>query len=304
MRVIRDIYAECDIEATAMALGNFDGIHNGHQALINETVKLGKKLNLTPAVFTFHPHPKKVIEHIDEPFLIQRFKEKAKIIESFGIDIIVCAHFTEVFAQMEPYNFVKDILIDRMHARAICVGHDYTFGKKASGTTKTLRELSNSLGFELIVIPPFKIDGMIVSSTKIREFLRTGQIRLANEFLGRNYTISGIVREGERRGSSLGFPTANIYPTNEILLTNGVYAAYVYIDSKKYPAAVNVGVNPTFKGKQKHIEAFVFDFDGDLYHKKITIEFIDFIRPERRFKRIADLISQIKQDIKQIKTIL
>ncbi len=304
MRIIRDIYNHCDIEKPIVALGNFDGIHLGHQALIKETVRRAQAIGGTPVLFTFYPHPIKIIKNIDEPFLIQTFKEKAKIIENLGIDTIICAKFTREFASLEPEYFIKKILVDNLKVTAVCVGHDYTFGKKGQGTTKNLREYSAKYNFELVVIPPVKIDGIIVSSTKIREFLRNGLISKANKFLGRRYTISGIVKEGDRRGETLGFPTANIYPKNDILLLNGVYAAYAYVDSKKYKAAVNVGTNPTFKGTLKHIEAHLLDFNGNIYYKRIKIEFVEFIREERTFRKINDLIKQIRSDIRKIKGIL
>ncbi len=304
MRIIRDVYNPCDIKDPVVALGNFDGIHLGHQALIKETVRRANEINGTPVLFTFYPHPIKVIKNFNEPFLIQTFKEKAKIVESLGIETIICARFTKEFASLEPEYFIKHILVDNLNVKVVCVGHDYTFGKMGAGTTKTLKEFSIKYGFDVVVIPPVKIEGIIVSSTKIREFLKNGLISKANEFLGRRYTISGIVKEGDRRGASLGFPTANIYPKNDIILLNGVYAAYAYVDSKKYKAAVNVGTNPTFKGTVKHVEAHLLGFSGDIYDKKITIEFVDFIREERTFKRIDDLIKQIKSDIKKIDKML
>ncbi|WP_035589151.1 bifunctional riboflavin kinase/FAD synthetase [Hippea jasoniae] len=304
MKIIRDVFKKCDIQPTAVALGNFDGIHIGHRQLIEQTVRLAKRLSLTPALFTFYPHPNRIIKNIDEPFLIQTFKEKAKIIENLGVDVIICARFKKEFADLKPEEFVRDILLENFNAHAICVGHNYTFGKNGAGNPKTLKQLSFKYNFELLVIPPVKIDGVVVSSTKIREFLRNGNIKEANLFLGRNYTISGVVKKGDQRGSILGFPTANIYPKNEILLRSGVYAAYVWIDSKRFNAAVNVGTNPTFKGNIKHIEAFILNFNGNLYGKKITIEFIDFIRDEKKFKKIDDLVGQIEKDIKTVKAIL
>ena len=304
MRIIRDLYNSCDIKNPVVALGNFDGIHLGHQALIRETIKKARSLDGTPVLFTFYPHPIKVIKHIDEPFLIQTFKEKAKIIENLGIETIICARFTKQFASLEPEYFIKKILVENLKVKAVCVGHDYTFGREGKGNIKHLREYSYKYNFELVVIPPVKIDGIIVSSTKIREFLKNGLIERANQFLGRRYSISGIVKEGAGRGEKIGFPTANIYPKNEILLKNGVYAAFAYVESKKFKAAVNVGVNPTFKDKIKHIEAHLLDFKGDIYYKKIKLEFVSFIREEKAFRKIEELVKQINKDIKTVRKIL
>ena len=194
MRVIRDLFNHCEIKSPVVALGNFDGIHLGHQALIKETIRKAKSLGGTPVLFTFYPHPIKVIKHTNEPFLIQTFKEKAKIIESLGIETIICARFTKEFASLEPEYFIKRILVESLKVKAVCVGHDYTFGRGGKGNIKHLREYANKYNFELVVIPPVKIEGVIVSSTKIREFLKDGLIEKANQFLGRRYSITGIVK--------------------------------------------------------------------------------------------------------------
>ncbi len=290
MRIIRDFALGCNIKNPVVALGNFDGIHLGHQALIKKAVDTAKRISGTPALFTFYPHPIKVIKNRSEPFIIQTFKEKVKIAENLGIETIICAKFTKKFANMHPERFIKDILVDTLNVRVVCVGHDYTFGRGGKGSIKTLRQYAGIYGFELSVIPPVKIDGVVVSSTRIREFLQDGNIAYANKFLGRPYKITGVVKRGDGRGARLGFPTANIYPKNEIILKNGVYAAYVYVNSKKYKAAVNVGTNPTFKGTNKHIEVFIMEFDKDIYSKKIEIEFVDFVREEKRFRKIDELI--------------
>ena len=304
MRIIRDFYRQCNIKKPVVALGNFDGIHIGHQALIKKAVSMARSVDGTPILFTFYPHPLKIIKQKSSPFIIQRFREKVKIAQNLGIEIIVCARFTKEFSNMNPKNFIVDILVKNLGVKGVCVGHDYTFGKAGKGSIKTLREYSIAYDFGLVVIPPVKIDGAVVSSTKIREFLRNGEVEQANRFLGRGYSIFGIVKKGDGRGNDLGYPTANIYPKNEIMLKNGVYAAYVYLDGKKYKSAVNVGLNPTFKGKEKHIEAFLIDFDEDIYGKKIEIEFVQFVRSEKRFKKIEDLVSQIGSDVKQIKAVL
>jgi len=304
MKIIRDLRKKHNIKNPVVALGNFDGIHKGHQELIKTTVNIAKKIDGTAMLLTFYPHPLKVISKIQEPFIIQTFKEKMKIVSAMGIDIVACARFTKDFASMNPESFVKDIIYSGLGVKGVCVGHDYTFGEKGRGTIKTLREYSARFNFNLTVIPPFKIDGLVVSSSSIRGFLRNGLIKKANMFLGRGYSISGIIKEGDQRGRKLGFPTANIYPKNEIILRNGVYAAFVYIDGRRYKSAVNVGCNPTFKGTNKHIEAFLIDFNQDIYGKKIEIKFVDFIRDERKFRKMDDLIKQIAQDIKQINSIL
>ncbi len=305
MRIIRHLDEGCRVEKPVVALGNFDGIHVGHQKLIETTVKISRSIGGTPVLFTFYPHPLKVINSRAEPFIIQTFREKARIARSFGIEVIVCVRFTKEFAQMTPEEFVKGVLVDRLGVECVCVGHDYTFGKNASGSVKTLREYGLKYGFRVVVIPPVKIDGIVVSSTKIREFLANGDIENANRFLGRPYRISGVVKMGAGRGRRLGFPTANIYPKCELILKSGVYAGYGYVEGKKYKAAINVGSNPTFRDVGKHVEVHLIGFGGDdLYKRRIEVEFIRFIRDEKRFKRVEDLVNQIKRDVEQVKKVL
>jgi len=304
MRVIRDLSRTYNFGNLSIALGNFDGIHIGHKKIIQATVNMAKQSHGCAALFTFYPHPLKVLRGSNEPFIIQTFKEKMQIVNQMGIDMVVCAKFSKEFADMHPEVFVKDILVNSLKVSNVFVGYDYTFGKYGKGTVNSLRDYAKNYGFNVHIIPPVKIDGIVVSSSKIREFLRNGEIRAANLFLGRNYTITGVVRRGDERGRMLGFPTANIYPRNEILLKNGVYAAYVYINDKKYKGAVNIGSNPTFSGVDVHIEAFIFDFNKDIYGEKITIEFVDFLREEIKFKNISDLIKRIKLDIKESKRLL
>ncbi len=304
MIIIRHLDKRCEIKRPVVALGNFDGIHIGHQELIKRTVAIARSIGGTPVLFTFYPHPLKVINSSNEPFIIQTFKEKAKIVRLLGIEVMVCARFTKEFAQMNPEEFVKGILIDKLGVECVCVGHDYTFGHRASGSVKTLKAYGIRYGFRVVVIPPVRIDGIVVSSTKIREFLSSGDIENANRFLGRPYKISGVVKRGAGRGVKLGFPTANIYPRNEIILRSGVYAAYAYVNRRKYKAAVNVGSNPTFRDAQKHVEAHLLSFDGELYGKKIEIEFISFIREEKKFRKVEDLVKQIARDVKAVKRVL
>ncbi len=301
MKIIRHIDGSCPIKDPVVALGNFDGLHLGHQELIKKTVEKSRAIDGTPVLFTFYPHPLKVVSPGKEPLIIQSFKEKVRIAEKLGIKVVVCVRFTPEFASLEPELFVEEILLKRLSVRCVCVGHDYTFGKDAKGGVKTLKELSKRFDFELIVIPPVKIDGMVVSSTAIREFLRKGDVVNANRFLGRPYRISGYVRKGAGRGSTFGFPTANIYPKGGVIVMDGVYAGYAYVDSKKYRAAINVGTNPTFKGTTRHVEAFLIDFSSNIYGKRMEIDFIDFIRPEKRFRRIDDLVRQIKRDVEEVK---
>lgn len=304
MRIIRDLSKTYNFDNLSIALGNFDGIHIGHKKIITETVNMAKQSHGCAALFTFYPHPLKVLKGSKEPFIIQTFKKKMQIVSQMGIDMVVCAKFSKNFADMHPEAFVKDILVNSLKINNVFVGYDYTFGKYGKGTVNSLRDYAKKYGFNVHVIPAVKIDGIVVSSSKIREFFRSGEIKLANLFLGRNYTITGVVRRGDERGRALGFPTANIYPHNEILLKNGVYAAYVYINDKKYKSAVNIGSNPTFSGVDVHIEAFIFGFNRDIYGEKITIEFVDFLREEIKFKNISNLVERIKLDIKESKKLL
>ncbi|OSS43078.1 Riboflavin kinase / FMN adenylyltransferase [Desulfurella amilsii] len=298
--VIRNINDLPEIDYTIVALGNFDGIHLGHQQLLKKIVEIKQKTNGKTVVFTFYPHPLKIIKQHNQAFIMQSFREKYEILCKFNVDYIFCARFTKEFAMMHPQSFVKKYMVDGLKAKEVCVGYNYTFGKLALGNTLTLKEYSKEFGFKLHIIPAYKIDNITVSSSKIRKFLKSGEVELANQFLGRLYSINGIVKKGKQRGKSLGFPTANIYFNRPLLLQEGVYAGFAKINDIFYKAAINVGSNPTFGDQIVHIEAYLIDFNGNLYNKRINLYFVKYIREEIKFDSKETLLEQIKSDVETI----
>ena len=298
--VIRNLNDFPKLSYTIVALGNFDGIHLGHQQLLKKIEEIKQKTNGKTVVFTFYPHPLKIIKQYNNAFIMQSFREKYEILCKFDVDYIFCARFTKEFAMLHPQAFVKKYLCDGLKAKEVCVGYNYTFGKLSLGNTLSLKEYSQEYGFKLHIIPAYKIDNITVSSSKIRKFLQNGQIELANQFLGRLYSINGIVKKGKQRGKSLGFPTANIYFNRPLLLKEGVYAGFAKINDTYYKAAINIGSNPTFSDQIVHLEAYLIDFDGDLYNKRINIYFVKYIRQETKFDSKEKLLEQIKSDVEII----
>lgn len=302
-KIIRNINNFPSIDYPIVALGNFDGIHLGHQELLKKIVEIKNQKGGKAIVFTFYPHPIKIIKQANEPFIMQSFREKYEALCQFDIDYIFCERFVKEFAMLHPQNFVKKYLVDGMRAKEVCVGYNYTFGKFAQGNILTLKEYSQTYGFKLHVINAFKIDSVTVSSSKIRKSLNEGDIKSANKFLGRLYSLSAIVKRGEQRGKDLGFPTANIYLNRPILLKEGVYAGFVKINNKYHKSAINIGSNPTFGDKKIHIEAHLINFHGNLYNKRINVFFVAYIREERKFNSKEELLYQIGQDVEKINTL-
>lgn len=305
MQVIRGI-EKLDIENTVITIGNFDGVHIGHQKIFDYVKRKGNQINGKSVVITFHPHPIKVLFK-DHPLrLITTTEDKIKLIEKCGIDITVLIPFTSEFAQIEAEEFVRNILVEKLNAKWVVVGYDYKFGKERKGDKDLLKKLGLSYGFRVTVLKAYKRKGKILSSTAVRQALTEGNIREANLFLGRAYHIDGEVIKGFGRGSSfLGYPTANIAPVQEIIPKKGVYAVKVTIPhlSKTYKGVANIGKNPTFGNENFSYEVHILDFKEDLMGKHIRIHFIDRLRDEKKFSSPEELKQSIGKDIEEAKKI-
>ena len=280
-----------------MALGFFDGIHVGHAALINMIKQRAQETGAEPAVLTFDVHPDNLVFNKTVP-LINSAEDRVNILKRcFGIDEVVVVHFSRRVMCMDWQDFI-DELIDEMNLRWIVVGHDFCFGHKGLGTAEKLRGYCAQRGIGCDIIPAVRRDGVIVSSTLIRELIESGDMEKANAYLGHPHTLTDHVRSGYRLGTKMGTPTINMgFPQGVIVPRRGVYAAKAYIDGEEYLSVTNVGVRPTVSDSgEVNVESFLLDFCGNLYGHQVRIDFYKFLRPERRFEDLAELSAQIKHD--------
>jgi riboflavin kinase/FMN adenylyltransferase len=288
-----------------LTVGNFDGVHLGHQAIFRMLVERAKKKKGTSIVFTFEPHPLRVIAPERAPKLLTTFKDKVNLIRTFDIDVLICANFTKEFANMEAEYFVKNILLNIIGVKEIFVGSNYFFGKGRKGSSSLLKELGEKYGFKTTIVPEVKINNVILSSSKIRTLVAKGRVEEVVELLGRHYSIEGVVIEGAKRGKKLfNIPTANIAAFNELLPRDGVYAVTIDFSGKTFGGAANIGYRPTFGNKKLSCEVHLLGFSGNLLGKELRVNFIKRIRDELRFSKIEDLAVQMKKDIEDIKQIL
>ncbi len=302
MNVINNLKNVNIIENTVVTIGNFDGVHVGHQNIINKTISIGKEKHLKSILFTFSNHPVNFFRSEGIKNLMA-LEEKYKIIESMGIETIIPIPFDQFIISFSPQEYVKEILIDKLHVKEVVVGHDFRFGKDREGDANVLKEFGEKYGFKVNIVSPITIDHIRVSSSFIRRLLEEGDIKKASEFLGRCYTIKGVVIHGRKIGRKLlGFPTINIHIKKDILTPKtGVYYTKVKIKDRLYHGATNIGYNPTVENTYLSIETHIIDFDGDLYEEEVEIYFIERIRNEMKFSSIEELKNQMKRDMEYIK---
>jgi riboflavin kinase/FMN adenylyltransferase len=289
---------------TVLTLGNFDGLHLGHQELIKIVMKRARETGAASMVVTFRPHPLKVLAPEKCPPLISIYEEKIALFEKLGLDVLVKIPFTLDFSAMSPEDFTKKILCDLLGAKEIFVGYNYRFGKGRAGTVEILKKLGEEYGFVVREVEQISLDGEVISSTKIRKLLGEGRVERAARLLGRTYAITGIVVKGDGRGKGLGFPTANIAPKHSIIPASGVYAVRFFVREKLYDGIANIGVRPTFDEDRLTIEVYILDFNEDIYGEEISLYFIGKIREERKFKSPDALIRQITADIRTAREML
>ena len=290
----------------SLAIGNFDGVHQGHKELLAQAVKDARLHNGESAILTFWPHPLTTLNKEIPLKLLTLLEKKQELIAATGIDIAYFVPFSEAVRDLSPEYFVRDILSDALQVSSVHVGYNFNFGKFAKGNVEDLKQLSKKHGIRAEILPQVLISGQPVSSTLIRQYIEDGEIEAANNLLGYKYTIEGKVVQGEKRGRALGFPTANLELEKETVQpAKGVYAAYVYINSESFPAVLNIGHKPTFRlGLGLALEAHILGFEGNLYDKFLSVEFISRIRSEKKFSSAELLIQQIQQDIKEAKHLL
>jgi riboflavin kinase/FMN adenylyltransferase len=302
MKVFHSVAEARELAGSAVALGNFDGVHVGHQALFAEARRHGPSVGLT-----FLPHPGKVLQPELAPKLITLLPRKLELFEACGLDAAVVQPFTREYARTSASAF-EESLLDVLGAKHLVVGSDFTYGAARSGTVITLREAASQRGAQVHVVPPVTVDGVVASSSKVREYILEGRVSAAHRLLGRPFDLDGTVVPGAGRGRGIGFPTANVDTQNELRPAPGVYAIRVRLKDEPQgpwrPGAANIGVKPTFGGTVVTIEAHLLDFQGDLYGKELRVQFLERLRPEQRFASVAELVGQIKRDVEAARTVI
>jgi riboflavin kinase/FMN adenylyltransferase len=282
---------------TVLTLGVFDGLHLGHQRIIQTVVQRAKTLNAISTAITFDPHPRAVLHPESAPPLLQTLDQRLAALEFLGVEQTIVIRFNRDFASIEAEDFLRDIIYDRLQAREVYLGKGFAFGKGRAGNIELLKKISAELGFFADEVPEVQLRGTRVSSSKIRELLAAGRVNQARRMLGRPYGVEGKIIRGDRRGHTIGFPTANLQPQNRVIPRTGVYVTATLIGDTWRRSITNVGIRPTFGGDaEPSVETYIFDFDGDLYGDVLRVRFLHRLRDEKKFSGIDELKTQIERD--------
>lgn len=290
-------FNEFDLSPKAVSLGNFDGVHKGHQKLMKENIKISKSKNLRPSVLLFKENTKNILN--GEREYLTSLEDKIEILKNLGIECFCLLEFSDKFKDLSPYEFIEEILYKKLNTKYVIVGDNYRFGKMAKGDIKTLKKYEEDFAYKTKVVD-FELDeGKIINSTDIRQMVREGKIEKANKDLGHPFKMQGKVIKGAQRGRLLNFPTANLKPSFKyVTAKSGVYFTRVNIDRDFYYALTDIGTNPTFENKKMKIETYIMDFSKDIYGKNISIEFLEYLRPDYKFNSPEELIGQMEKDKK------
>jgi riboflavin kinase/FMN adenylyltransferase len=284
-----------------LAIGVFDGVHRGHQAVISTSGQHAHAAEGTSIVVTFDPHPAKVLRPRDAPHLLTATQHKIALIHALGVSHLLIIEFNREFAATSPEDFVQQLVTHSKPLREICVGHEWSFGKDRCGNLDLLKKLGAHFDFNVVGIPPVMVHGAVVSSTAIRQAVEAGSLAKAAEMLGRDYTILGAVTRGDQLGKKIGFPTANLSAHSEQFPPNGVYLAEAWFEGVLYHGVVNLGYRPTVSGgkSQRLLEIHLLDFERDIYGEDLEVRFVRYLRPERKFESVEALARQINADVRQ-----
>ena len=298
MEIIHSLKNYSQNDQTIVTIGTFDGVHIGHQKIIEKVVQTAKKLNKKSVLLTFFPHPRMVLQKDSNIELINTIDERAELLSKTGLDYLIIHPFSKEFSRLTALDFVRNILVNQLNIAKLIIGYDHHFGKNREGNLEQLTEYSHLFDFEVEEIPAQDINDVSVSSTKIRKALADKNIKTANKYLGYNFILSGKVVNGKQLGGQIGFPTANISieETYKLIPKTGVYVVKSVIDSVLVFGMMNIGFRPTINGKHQTIEVHFFDFNANLYHQNLTVEILYFLRDEEKFTSIEMLISQLKID--------
>lgn len=286
-------------EKTVITLGTFDGIHLGHKKILEKFVKKADGINARNLLVTFSPHPRSVLVKEKNVRLLSTLNEKIPILESLGVLNLLIVNFTKEFSQKTSYEFVKEYFVDKIGVKEIVIGYDHHFGKGRGGNFDALSKMGKEFGFNVSMVEAVSIDGITVSSTKIRDALSEGNISLANKLLGRRYSFSGVVVEGDKRGRELGFPTANIedFGDDKFLPAIGIYLVEISVEDKNHFGLMSIGRRPTFyESGDVTTEVYILDFSKKIYGQKVTVNIIERIRNEEKFTSAEELVAQMKKD--------
>jgi riboflavin kinase/FMN adenylyltransferase len=307
MKVFRSsAEAAGELASPSVAVGNFDGVHLGHQALFRRARALAAGRGGQAVGLTFSPHPARFFNPDLAPPLLNTEEQKIQLMQRYGLDAVVLEPFNADLAALSPLDFASRILAGNLGASSVVVGQDFVFGRKRAGNLESLRQLGGELGFEAQAVGTVRAESIVVSSTKIREFLLMGRVRGASVLLGREYVVSGTVVEGRKRGRTIGIPTANVEPDNEVLPLRGVYVGRALLPGGGLlPAVINIGTNPTFeKAARMTLEVHLLDYDGDLYGETLGVSFVRRLRDELRFSSVDNLVKAIREDIAVARSVL
>ncbi len=304
MKIIMNSKANIKLDKpVGVGLGNFDGLHVGHMALVNTVIRESKLNSLNSVIFSFTKHPENILRKKLFTPLLTTVNKKIELLGETALDYVYFDEFDENYSRMKPETFVKEVLVNRLNAKLVVAGFNYRFGYKGQGDTAILKELAKTYNMKVIIIPPIKIEDEIASSTLIRQYTAKGDMDKVFRLLGRHYSITAKVQSGRRIGSTIGFPTANIHPEEYLILpSDGVYITKTLIDGTLYESVTNIGNNPTFEGiKHKSVETHILDFDEDIYGKTIEVFFLRKIRGEKKFKDKEALVEQMSRDVQTAK---
>jgi riboflavin kinase/FMN adenylyltransferase len=306
MQVIRHLEA-CDrrFRSPVATLGNFDGVHRGHQEILSRVVRQARESGRDAVLITFFPHPTSVLAPSRAPAALGSLRERLERFREVGVDVVVLQRFTPAFAALDADVFIERYLVRRLEVAKVVIGHSVNFGRARGGNARTLTEAGARLGFAVEVVGPVKVDRIAVSSTAVRERLAAGEVVVASRLLGRPYAVEGRVVRGDQRGQGLGFPTANVRPRTAVLVPDGVYAVRLRWNGERRDGVANVGRNPTFgQGRARTLEAHLFEFAGELYGRALRVEFVDRLRGEKKFASPQELVEQIRDDVARAREVL
>lgn len=307
MQVHRDLQQLPDFRNAVITIGTFDGVHTGHQYILQQLQEAAEACHGETVIITFDPHPREVLApHNKTVHLLTTLDEKIQLLEKWGIHHLVVVPFTKAFSELSATSYLEDFLISTFRPHTIIIGYDHRFGHNREGGLELLEAEQQKFGFQLLEIPQQVVHDLTVSSTKIRNSLQEGAILLANELLGYPYFINGKVVHGDKMGRQLGFPTANIalHDSRKLIPAQGVYAVKVAVAGKEWKGALNIGTRPTFNGSELRIEVYILDFHEEVYGAEIHVSFIEFIRADKKFDAVDALVVQITDDVVKAREIL